>query len=221
MARDWKQFWAGESDPHHPHSEEFIANHGREFVLLCGDPAGKRVLEFGCGSGLLFDPMGLRRAKLYRGVDASEKMLSVFRTTHRSLDLVRADAAEYTDEGKYDLIFSSSLVQYFSASMFQRHVDNARKMLAPGGRLAVGAILWRGCRAAFHLKAYGPARERRLIRGLAVLARSYAGIDRLGRWYTYRECGEAAERNGLTATYFGCLSYPYRFHVRMDDTAHA
>jgi SAM-dependent methyltransferase len=221
MHRDWKEFWANQDDPHHPHSAEFFADHGREFTLVCGDPTGKRVLEFGCGSGFLFDPMGLSRAKSYRGVDASEKMLSVFRASHPSLDLVRADATNYIDDGKYDLIFSSSLVQYFSASMFQRHVDNARTMLAPGGRLLAGSILWRGSRAAFHLQAYRPAKERSLIRGLAVLARSYAGIDRLGRWYSYRECTEAANRNGLTATYFGCLLYPYRFHVRMDDAAHA
>ena len=135
MSRDWKEFWANQDDPRHPRNAEFFLEHGREFTLVCGDPTGKKVLELGCGSGELFDPMGLGRAKSYRGVDFSQKMLAVFRATHPSVDLVYAEASSYVDDAKYDLIFSSSLVQYFSRAMFQRHVANARAMLAPGGRL--------------------------------------------------------------------------------------
>jgi SAM-dependent methyltransferase len=165
--------------------------------------------------------MGLGQAGSYRGVDFSEKMLAVFRATHPAVDLVCAEASGYSDGAKYDLIFSSALVQYFSYGMFRCHIASARAMLAPGGRLIVGSVPWRGARAAFHLQAYSPVSERRLIRGLAVLARSYIGIDRMGRWYSYRECTAAARRHGLTTTYFGCLLLPYRFHVRMDDTARA
>ncbi len=221
MPRDWKEFWANQDDPRHPRNAEFFLDHGREFTLVCGDPTDKRVLELGCGSGELFDPMGLGRAKSYRGVDFSEKMLAVFRATHPAVDLVYAEASSYVDDAKYDLIFSSSLVQYFSRAMFQRHVANARAMLVPGGRLIVGSIPWRGARAAFHLQAYSVPHERRLLRGLAVLVRSYLGVDRMGRWYSYRECSAAARRHGLTATYFGSLLLPYRFHVRMDNSARA
>jgi hypothetical protein len=105
--------------------------------------------------------------------------------------------------------------------MFRRHIASARAMLAPGGRLLVGSIPWRGARAAFHLQAANPASTQSLLRRLAVLARSYAGIEPLGYWYSYRECTAAARRHGLTPTYFGCLHMPYRFHVRMDDTGHA
>jgi SAM-dependent methyltransferase len=221
MPRDWKEFWADQDHPRHPRDAQFFVDHGREFTLVCGEPTGKRVLEFGCGSGALFDAMGLGQAASYRGVDFSAKMLGVFRATHPTLDLVCADASRYLDGAKYDLIFSSALVQYFSYDMFLRHIANARAMLAPGGRLVVGSVPWRGARAAFHLQAYIPDGQRRLIRGLAVLARSYVGIDRIGRWYSYRECTAAANRYGLTATYFGSLMLPYRFHVRMDDSAHA
>ena len=221
MFRDWKTFWANEDDPRHPHSGQFFAEHGREFTFVCGDPRGKRVLEFGCGSGALFSPMGLERAASYRGVDFSEKMLAVFRAAHPNVDLVCADATAYSDGARYDLIFSSSMVQYFSREMFRRHIATARALLAPGGRLLIGSVPWRGARAAFHLQAYSPPAERRVLRGLAVLACSYAGVDRMGRWYSYRECTAAATRQGLTATYFGSLLLPYRFHVRMDDTAYA
>jgi SAM-dependent methyltransferase len=221
MPRDWNVFWTQQDDPRHPHSAEFFASHGREFTLVCGDPTGKRVLEFGCGTGALFSPMGLERARSYRGVDFSAKMLAVFRAAHPGVDLLVGDATSYNDGAQYDLIFSSSLVQYFSYPMFRRHIASARAMLAPGGRLLVGSIPWRGARAAFHLQAANPASTQSLLRRLAVLARSYAGIEPLGYWYSYRECTAAARRHGLTPTYFGCLHMPYRFHVRMDDTGHA
>jgi len=219
MARDWREFWAEQADPRHPQSAEFFASHGREFTLVCGDPSGKRVLEFGCGTGALFAPMGLERARSYRGVDFSEKMLSVFRAAHPALDLVQGDASSYRDDTQYDLIFSSSLVQYLSHAMFRRHVANARAMLAPGGRFLVGSVPWRGSRAAFYLQAANPASTQSLPRRLAVLARAYAGVDPIGYWYSYRECTQVARRHGLTPSFFGCLHMPYRFHVRMDDTA--
>jgi SAM-dependent methyltransferase len=220
MPPNWQEFWAHEDDPRHPATVDFLLKHGRELTLVCGEPTGKRVLELGCGRGSLFGAMGLAEAKSYRGVDVSEKMLTAFRASYPTLDLVRADASEYVDHAKYDLIFSNQVVQYFSAEMFRRHIANARAMLAPGGTLMVGSVPWRGARACFYLQAYRPAAERRLIRGLAILARSYTGRDRIGRWYSYRECSAAARRHGLQATYFGCLQFPYRFHVRMEDAGH-
>jgi cyclopropane fatty-acyl-phospholipid synthase-like methyltransferase len=221
MRRDWKAFWAQQDDPRHPHSAEFFRNHGHEFALLCGDLAGKSILEFGCGSGALFGPMGFERARAYRGVDSSEKMMTVFRNRYPQVDLICADAADYKDGVQYDLIFSSSLAQYFSYEEFRRHIANARTMLAPGGSLLVGSVPWRGARAAFHLQAANPASTQGLTRRLAALARSYAGFDPIGYWYSYRECTAIARRHGLTPSYFGCLHMPYRFHVRMDDRASA
>jgi SAM-dependent methyltransferase len=221
MPRNWQEFWADEDDPRHPGAADFLVKHGRELTLVCGDPMGKRVLELGCGRGALFGAMGLGQAKSYRGVDFSAKMLAAFRASHPTTDLVCADASNYLDDAKYELIFSNQVVQYFSSEMFRRHIANARAMLAPGGTLMVGSVPWRGARAAFHLQATNPARRQSLVIRLAVLTRSYAGIDRIGRWYSYRECAVAARRHGLTATYFGCLQFPYRFHVRMDDATRA
>jgi SAM-dependent methyltransferase len=219
MPRDWRKFWAEQADPRHPHSSDLLVNHGGELALVCGETAGKRVLECGCGSGMLFDVMGLQHAAAYRGVDFSEKMLAVFRATHPGVEVVCADASSYVDQERYDLIFSNQMVQYFTREMFRRHLANARRMLAPGGRLVVGSIPWRGARNAFYLQAYSPAGRRGLLRRLAVLARAYVGIDQIGRWYSYRECAAVAHHHGLAVAYFGCLQFPYRFHVRLDDPA--
>ena len=98
MTRDWKLFWAAQSDPHHPSSiPQFFLNHGRELALVVGDPTGKRVLEFGCGSGELYKTLGFDKAQTYRGVDFSEKMLSVFRAMHPGVDTVYGDGSTYRD----------------------------------------------------------------------------------------------------------------------------
>ena len=218
MARDWKQFWAEQNDPRHPSSvPDFFVNHGRELALVVGDSAGKRVLEFGCGSGSLYTAIGFDRAKSYRGVDFSEKMLAAFRSMHPGVDTVCAEGSTYRDSEKYDLIFSNAVVQYFDRNMLRNHISNAYAMLAAGGTLILGSVPWQGARAAFHLRAYTPVAERRLIRSLAVLARSYLGVDQIGHWYSYREISRAANAHGLTATYFGCIQYPYRFHARLDS----
>jgi SAM-dependent methyltransferase len=217
VIRDWKLFWSDQNDPRHPKTADFLLRHGREFTLLGVEPTGKRVLELGCGSGSLFEAIGFDRARCYRGVDFSEKMLAAFRATHPGVDVSYGDASSYIDDSKYDLIFSNQVAQYFSRSMLARHVANAHTMLAPGGAIVIGSVPWRGSRAAFHLQSYNPGSDRRLIKALAVLARSYVGVDRIGRWYSFGEFTRIAKKHGLTATYFGCLQLPYRFHVRMDD----
>ena len=219
MTRDWKSFWADQNDPRHPKMPDFLPRHGGEFALVGVNPFGKRVLELGCGPGSLFEIIGFDRAKSYRGVDFSETMLETFRATHRGVDVLCADASSYIDDSKYDLIFSNAMVQYFSGRMLACHIARAHAMLAPGGTIVIGSVPWRGARAAYHLQSYYPGSEQHLIKRLAVLARSYLGVDQIGHWHSYRVFSRFAKKKGLSATYFGCLQYPYRFHVRMDDTS--
>lgn len=217
MIWDWKLFWADQNDPRHPKTPDFLLHHGREFALMGIDPIGKRVLELGCGSGSLFEILGFDRAKSYRGVDFSETMLATFRGAHPGVDVWCADASRYVDGSKYDLIFSNALIQYFTRSMVARQVANARAMLAPGGTIAIGSIPWRGARAAYHMRSFYPSSELHVLKRLAILARSYVGVDPIGHWHSYRQFARIAKQHGMAATYFGCLQYPYRFHVRMDD----
>lgn len=217
MARDWKQFWSDQDDPRHPSGlPDFFLVHGRELSLVLGDPAGKRVLEFGCGSGSLYTILGFDKASSYRGIDFSESMLAMFRASHSNVETVCAEASAYRDSAKYDVIFSNAVVQYFDRRMLRSHISNASQMLAPDGKLIVGSVPWRGARASFHLHAYFQVSTRKKIRGLAVLGRSYLGIDPIGYWHSYQDFHEAARANGLRATIFGCIQYPYRFHARLE-----
>jgi SAM-dependent methyltransferase len=219
MSRTWQEFWGRQDDPRHPRNiPDFFLLHGRELSLVVGDPAGKRVLELGCGSGSLFTSVGFDEASSYRGVDFSESMLAVFRAAFPAVNTVCAEASSYSDNAKYDVIFSNAVVQYFDRRMLRRHIANAARMLAPRGKLIIGSIPWRGARASFHLHAYSQVSVRKILRGFAVLGRSYLGVDPIGYWHSYREFHLAAQAHGLTATIFGCIQYPYRFHVRMEHS---
>jgi SAM-dependent methyltransferase len=94
-----------------------------------------RALEAGCGTG--FWLAALRDIVPHRyGIDPSSNMLA--RAAHRASGsiLVRA-AAEVVPfrSGTFDLIFCINAVHHFAS--FPRFVAEARRMLCPGGTLAV------------------------------------------------------------------------------------
>jgi SAM-dependent methyltransferase len=213
VRRDWRAFWARQEDPRYGTDQaDFARNHGREISILLGDSTGKSVLELGCGSGTLFKILGFDRSRVYRGIDFSQSMLDAFRATYPGVDVVCGDASSYRDSNRYDIVFSNQVVQYFDRRMFERYVSNARAMLAPGGRLVVCSTPWTTARAMYHLQPM-PGYRGRYLRQLSLLALSYVGVDRIGKWYSFGDFRHAARLNGLDAQFFGCLHYPYRFHA--------
>jgi SAM-dependent methyltransferase len=219
VRRDWRAFWSQQEDPRYGTDQaDFVRDHGREISILLGDPAGKSILELGCGSGTLYRILGFDGSRVYRGVDFSESMLEVFRSTHPEAEVLCADASSYRDSTRYDIVFSNQVVQYFDRRMFEQHVDNARAMLAPGGRFLVCSAPWKSARAAYHLQ---PANGRAMqyVRQLILLGLSHLGVDRLGSWYSFSDFRRIARRNAFDVRFFGCMHYPYRFHAVFEARA--
>lgn len=213
MRRDWRAFWSRQEDPRYGTDQaDFARNHGREISILLGDPAGKRVLELGCGSGTLYHILGFDRARSYRGIDFSQSMLDAFGTAHPGVELICADAASYRDSNQYDIVFSNQVVQYFDRKMFASYVSNAQAMLAPAGRLVVCSTPWKSARAVYHLQP-APGSRGRYLRQLSLLALSHVGVDRIGNWYSFGDFRRVARLNGFDTQFFGCMHYPYRFHA--------
>ena len=48
----------------------------KEMLILIGDVAGKKVLEFGCGNGLLFENYGFDKSD-YLGVDINSNFINM------------------------------------------------------------------------------------------------------------------------------------------------
>jgi amino acid adenylation domain-containing protein len=120
--------------------------------------AGKRILEVGCGTGLI-----LLRLKSdfehYMGVDLLPSAIEqLSRTVSQRDDLVdrvtlavrSADQLDDLPHGGFDTIVLNSVVQYFpSFEYLKRVLQSAERLLAPGGRIFLGDLRDLRLNAAF------------------------------------------------------------------------
>jgi SAM-dependent methyltransferase len=108
--------------------------------------AGESVLDVGCGCGDTSLQLAAAGARVV-GVDISEPMLAHARQRTEqaraaNLEFLRADAAEYRFEPRFDLVFSRFGVMFFADP--DAAFANLRMALKPTGRLAF--VCWRDWR---------------------------------------------------------------------------
>jgi 2-polyprenyl-3-methyl-5-hydroxy-6-metoxy-1,4-benzoquinol methylase len=115
-----------------------------------------RVLEIGCGTGMLLLRMAPRCAE-YVGVDFSAEALSYVRSCLdaeglRNVTLVQSTADDLSGiGGGFDLIVLNSVVQYFpSLDYLLRVLAGAVEKSAPGGRVFLGDLRSLPLLEAFH-----------------------------------------------------------------------
>jgi S-adenosylmethionine-diacylgycerolhomoserine-N-methlytransferase len=126
--------------------------HGREeMIAQLGIAPGAHVVELGCGTGASLDLLGTRAAQLARIdlVDLCPALLAVARQRAVALpqvNVVEADAAVWQPQRPADVVFLSYALTMMPD--WRATLDNAWRMLAPGGRLGV---------VDFHLSADGSA----------------------------------------------------------------
>ena len=148
MAREW---WdpAGKFKPLHKFNpvrlnyirEQVCARHGR-------DPraerpfAGLRILDIGCGGGLLCEPMARLGAEVV-GVDPSERNIEIARLHTAESGLVidyRASTAEVlADAGeRFDIVLNMEVVEHVAdVPLF---VNRCAEMVKPGGLMFIATI---------------------------------------------------------------------------------
>ncbi|GAA2564251.1 MULTISPECIES: class I SAM-dependent methyltransferase [Streptomyces] len=125
------------SEQRHAQAEELLTT-----SPLLSFPAGARVLDLCCGSGVFTVPLA-RRGHDVTGVDLSPAMLE--RARRRAADVgaqvtyVQADARAYEAPGAFDVVLN----MFTSFGYFEDPADNARVLrvmhdcLAPGGTLVL------------------------------------------------------------------------------------
>ena len=107
----------------------------------------KRVLEIGCGTGLLLFRLA-PQCESYTGVDITAAALENIRKglvvrPLPQVNLVQAAAHDLSaiTDGAYDTVIINSVVQYFpGADYLQGVLQTALRKLAPGGALFVGDV---------------------------------------------------------------------------------
>jgi ubiquinone/menaquinone biosynthesis C-methylase UbiE len=110
------------------------------------DPAGKTVLDYGCGPGYLTEYLLGRGAAHVTGIDISEGEIEQAReralaegTADRSTHLVAdAHALEFEDDS-FDLIVGDSILHHLDMEVALREI---RRVLRPGGRAVFKEPLW-------------------------------------------------------------------------------
>jgi SAM-dependent methyltransferase len=104
-------------------------------LALAGDMAGRRVLDAGCGSGLLFAALRDRGA-IVTGFDKSTGMLEIARRRlGDGADLRVADLGSPLPfpDGAFDDVIASLVLHYLED--WTRPLAELRRVLRPGGRL--------------------------------------------------------------------------------------
>lgn len=134
----------------------FVPALGKPVVDLLAPAAGERILDLGCGDGVLTQVLVAAGASVL-GVDASADMLDAARV--RGLDVALADGQALAFDAEFDAVFSNAALHW----MLEPHAV-ARGVFAalkPGGRF-VGemggsgnvAILRAGIRAELVARGY-------------------------------------------------------------------
>ena len=108
---------------------------------------GRRVLEIGCGTGLLLLPLA-PSCERFVGTDFSEAVLDRLGEEIRArglaqVELLLREADDFSglEAASFDVVVLNSVVQYFpSMSYFMRVLEGAARVLAPGGHIFVGDV---------------------------------------------------------------------------------
>jgi 2-polyprenyl-6-hydroxyphenyl methylase/3-demethylubiquinone-9 3-methyltransferase len=103
---------------------------------------GLRVLDIGCGGGLLSEPIARMGANVL-GADASEKNIGIARTHAEQSGVIvdyRAVTAEAlaADNEKFDVVLNMEVVEHVSDVPF--FIETCATMVKPGGMIFVATI---------------------------------------------------------------------------------
>ena len=206
----WYKMW---KDAQCPFTREIDPNYrdqfAKEMLILIGDVAGKKVLEFGCGNGLLFENYGFDKSD-YLGVDFSDSLLSTFKSNYPKVRLQHSLAENFKINEKFDLIFSCQLIQFLAPNQLNTHIRNMKDMLHSNGKIILAAIPWKTAKLSYLRSDHG---TRRPILELIKLYLKGNSINRMGYWYSIRTFKKFAKKYNLNYTVYGSLHYHYRIHI--------
>lgn len=176
VAQEWK------ADRYAEHAR-FVSVLGQPVLELLNPRPGERILDVGCGDGMLSARI-IESGAAVVGVDASQNMLVAAK--QRGIDARLADATNLTFQAEFDAAFSNAALHWMKRDP-DAVLRGIRRALKPGGRFA-GEFGGHGCVAAI------------MVALLAVLDRH--GIKNpvsLIPWYfpTVSDYGHKLERAGF------------------------
>lgn len=107
----------------------FVPALGQGVVDLLAPIAGERILDLGCGDGVLTEALIAAGAEAV-GVDASVDMVAAAR--QRGIDARPADGTALPFEGEFDAVFSNAALHWMTDA--DAVITGVHRALKPGGR---------------------------------------------------------------------------------------
>jgi SAM-dependent methyltransferase len=148
------QTWNAADYAAHAH---FVPALGQPVLELLQPHAGERILDLGCGDGILTEKLAALGARVI-GVDSAPDMIAAAR--RRGIDARVMDARSLTFENEFDAVFSNAVLHWVKDNP-DLPIGGAFRALVPGGRF-VGELGGHGCVGAISV-ALMVALERRGI----------------------------------------------------------
>jgi len=97
---------------------------------LLGNLKGKKVLDFGCGTGIYAKEMTARRAKV-KGFDISPEMLELAKKVNPKLDLRLGSGYKIPFKEKFDIVVASLVIEHFKD--WDKVFGQVKSVLKKGG----------------------------------------------------------------------------------------
>jgi trans-aconitate methyltransferase len=120
------QTWSPDTYDEHA---RFVSDLAGEFLSWLAPRAGERILDLGCGDGVLTEQLQTMGCRVI-GVDASAGMIAAARA--RGLDARLADAQELAFDGEFDAVFSNAALHWMTRP--GKVLDGVSSALVPDGR---------------------------------------------------------------------------------------
>jgi trans-aconitate methyltransferase len=121
-----QQSWAASTYDTHA---RFVSDLAGEVLTWLDAKPGERILDLGCGDGVLSAELAQRGAKVI-GVDTSEDLLAAARK--RGIDARHMDGQKLTFQGEFDAVFSNAALHWMTDA--RAVIDGIHRALVPGGR---------------------------------------------------------------------------------------
>lgn len=165
--RQHSQSWHPERYERHA---RFVSDYGESLLELLAVQPGERVLDLGCGDGVLSRKIADLGATVV-AVDASEHQVEGARAA--GLDAELGDGQALAFEAEFDAVFSNAALHWMTDA--EAVIDGLWRALKPGGRVI--AEMGGGHNVATIIEALIAALERRGLDGRAAHPWYFPGVE--------------------------------------------